>query len=164
MRKFLSLLSFVLVMATATTSCHHLDNHRLNISYVNVSFLTVADWNIYGVSGAAQYKEFNAAEKKPANFPYTAMSSTGVGGILLCTTYAAQPIAYDMACPVECRANIRVFVNEDSEAECPKCHSRYDIFEKFGHPISGPAAEKGYGLEIYNVAPGPMGEYMKISL
>ena len=72
-------------------------------------------------------------------------------------------MAYDLACPVECRANERVFINEDSEAECPVCHSRYDVFEKLGHPISGPALDDGYGLQVYRVGPGAQGEYMIVS-
>lgn len=163
MKKILSLL-ITFAFLVMTSSCHHIDNHRLNVGYVNVTFMTVADWNFYGVSGAGQYKVFNKSLGVPSGFPYVAMSSTGVGGILLCTTYSAMPVAYDMACPVECRNDIRVFVNEDGEAECPKCHSRYDIFEKLGYPIYGPAAEDGFGLQVYSVGPGGMGEYMKISL
>lgn len=154
----------IALSAMAFTSCHHLDNHRLHVGYVNLTFLTQGDWTVYGVSGAGQWKRFIISERIPSNFPYTALMSTGVGGILLCTTYTAEPVAYDLACPVECRADVRVFVNEDNEAECPKCHSRYDIFESLGHPIAGPAAEDGFGLQIYRVGPGPRGEFMTVSL
>lgn len=165
--KLVRMAALALVVAAASLclqSCHHLDAHRINVSYVNVTFLTVGDWDFYGVSGAGQYKRFILKDKIPAGFPYTAMSSTGLGGILLCTLYTAEPVAYDLACPVECRADVRVFVNEDHEAECPKCHSRYYIFESPGHPISGPAAEEGYALQVYRVGPGPRGEYMVVSL
>lgn len=145
-------------------ACHHIDNHRLNVAYVNVTFLTVGDWTIYGVSGAGQHKRFILQDRIPSGFPYTAMSATGLGGVLLCTTYTTQPVAYDLACPVECKANIRVFVNDDNEAECPKCGSRYDIFQLPGYPIAGPAARDGLGLQVYSVGPGPQGEYMRISL
>ncbi len=156
--------SVFITLAMASYSCHHIDSHRLHVAYVNVTFLTVGDWNFYGVSGAGQHKRFILQEKLPAGFPYTAMSSTGLGGILLCTTYTAQPVAYDLACPVECRSDVRVFVNENNEAECPKCHSRYYIFESPGHPISGPAAEDGFSLQVYHVGPGRSGEYMVVSL
>lgn len=154
MRFLLSLLCYFAV-ACVMTSCHHIDNHRLPVAYVNVSFTTVGDWNIYGVSGAGMHKEFILPEKKPAGFPYTAMSATGLGGVMLCCNYYNNVVAYDLACPVECRATVRVFVNEENEAECPVCHSRYDIFEKFGYPIGGIAAERGYGLEVYNVTVTP---------
>ena len=149
--------------AAALGGCHHIDNHRLHVAYVNVTFLTQADWDFYGVSGAGQHKIFNVKDRVPANFPYTAMSATGVGGILLCTTYLTQPVAYDLACPVECRADVRVFINDDMKAECPRCHSLYDVFEGLGNPVGGPAAEQGYGLEVYRVGPGPQGECMMIS-
>lgn len=144
--------------------CHHIDHNLLNVSYVNVTFTTIGDWTVYGVSGAGQYKRFILQQRLPAGFPYTAMSSTGLGGILLCTTYTAQPVAYDLACPVEKRADVRVAVGDDNLARCPKCGSCYDIFELPGHPVSGPAADQGCGLQIYSVHPGGNGEYMVISL
>lgn len=150
-------------LALALGGCHHIDNHRLHVAYVNVTFLTQADWDFYGVSGAGLHKNFIVKDRIPANFPYTAMSATGVGGILLCTTYLGVPVAYDLACPVECRADTRVFINDDMQAECPKCHSLYDVFESLGHPVGGPAARDGYGLEVYRVGPGPQGEFMVIS-
>lgn len=161
MRKFCVALCALCIVLFA--ACHHIDNHRLPVTYVNVTFLTVGDWDIYGVSGAGLHRNFILPERIPAGFPYTAMSSTGLGGILLCTTYFGTPVAYDLACPVECNASVRVFINEDNEAECPKCHSRYDVFEKLGYPVAGRAAEKGWGLEIYRVGGGPQGEYMMIT-
>ena len=150
-------------VGVALTGCHHIDNHRLPVSYVHISFTTVGEWDMYGVTGAGQSRRFILPEKLPVGFPYTASSATGLGGVLLCTTYLGTPVAYDLACPVECRANVRVFINEDNEAECPVCHSRYDVFEKLGYPMSGPAAEDGFGLEVYRVGPGSMGEYMLVS-
>lgn len=145
------------------TSCHHIDNHRLPVSYVHVSFVTVGDWDIYGVGGAGQYKRFILPERIPSGFPYTAMSATGLGGILLCSTYHGVAVAYDLACPVECRANVRVFINDNDQAECPQCHSCYDVFEKLGYPVAGRAAQEGWGLEVYSVGPGAQGEYRVIS-
>jgi len=150
--------------AFGLSSCHHIDNHRLPVGYVNLTFNTQAEWEIFGVSGAGQYKLFIIQDRIPADFPYPATAGTGLGGILLCTTYTAMPVAYDLACPVECRASVKVFINENNEAECPQCHSRFDVFEKLGYPIYGKAAEEGFGLQVYNVGPGPQGEYMKVSL
>ena len=159
----LRLLIVAFIAVFSMISCHRIDNHRLPVSYVNLTFLTVGIWDVYGVTGAGQYREFILPEKKPAGFPYTAMSATGLGGILLVTTYAGVPIPYDLACPVECKSSIRVFVNEAGEAECPHCHSRYDIFEKIGYPIAGRAAQEGWGLEVYNAHKGPQGEYLVIT-
>ena len=33
------------------------------------------------------------------------------------------PKAYDAACPVEVKRDVRVFINDEHEAECPVCHS-----------------------------------------
>ncbi len=71
-------------------------------------------------------------------------------------------MAYDLACPVEARGDIRINVNADGEAECPKCRSRFDIFSLRGYPIYGKAAEHGYGLQVYNVGAGRSGEYMVV--
>ena len=158
-----TVLPVLIGLCGALSSCHHIDNHRLPVSYVNISFRSVGEWDIYGVAGAGQYRRFILPEKIPSGFPYTAMSATGLGGVLLCTTYLGTPVAYDLACPVECRANVRVFINDDNEAECPVCHSRYDVFEKLGYPVAGKAAEDGFGLEVYRVGPGAQGEYMLVT-
>lgn len=159
----ISLTAAISAVAAMLAGCHQIDNHRLPVAYVNLQFWTVADWDIWGVTGAGQHRRFIIQELVPSGFPYPASASTGMGGILLCSTYIGEPVAYDLACPVECRANVRVFINEDSEAECPVCHSRYDVFEKLGHPISGPALDDGYGLQVYRVGPGAQGEYMIVS-
>lgn len=163
MKLALSRLCAAAAVCVALSGCHPIDNHRLPVAYVNLQFWTVADWDIWGVSGAGQHRRFIIQELVPSGFPYPASASTGFGGILLCTTYIGEPVAYDLACPVECRASVRVTVTPEGDAECPVCHSRYDIFEKHGHPLSGPALEQGYGLEVYRVGPGALGEYMVVS-
>lgn len=156
-------LAAAVICILATTECHHIDNHRLPVAYVNLQFWTVADWDIWGVTGAGQHRRFIIQELVPPDFPYPASATTGLGGILLCSTFLGEPVAYDLACPVECRASVRVFINDDLEAECPVCHSRYNVFEQLGHPVAGPAAEDGYGLEVYRVGPGAQGQYMVVS-
>lgn len=75
------------------------------------------------------------------------------------------PQAFDLSCPVERSKDVRVFINEDNEylAECPKCHSTYNVFSLLGHPVSGEAASKGYALRRYRVGTGRAGEYMVVS-
>lgn len=148
--------------ALLSVSCHHVDNRRLTGARANLLFRTQAEWITYGPSGAGDWRVFNREERIPADFPYIASSITGLGGLLVCTTYLGDEIAYDMACPVECRRDITVFINDDRLAECIRCHSTYDVFSLPGSPVSGEAAEKGYGLQIYNVSPGRNGEYRVI--
>lgn len=152
-----------IITAAALCSCHHVDNKRLPLTRVNIVFLSQADWVTYGVSGAGQHKRFIREERVPAGFPYLVTTYTGFGGVLLCTDYYGNPVAYDLACPVECRSDIRVAVNEDNLAECPRCHSTYDIFAMSGNSVGGPAARDGYGLQIYYVGPGHSGEYRVVS-
>lgn len=145
------------------SGCHHLDNKRLPPANVNIIFWTQADWDVYGVSGAMTSKRFIRDLKEPSNYPWTALTYTGFGGILLVSDISGVPVAYDLACPVECKATIRVAINDNLVAECPNCHSTYNVFSLYGHPESGEAAEKGYGLQIYSVGPGRGGEYMVVS-
>lgn len=157
----------LLILAVAATamagvSCDHVDNKRLPVVPVNLMFWTQADWDTYGVTGAGQYRIFNKEKRTPTGFNYLASSYTGFGGVLLCSTFLGEPVAYDAACPVECRADVVVFINDNYEAECPRCHSRYDVFSLLGGCISGEAAEKGYGLQVYTVSHGRNGEYMVI--
>lgn len=159
------LILILTAVALAFSSCHRLDDKRIPPAPVNIVFYSVADWNTYGLKGAMDHKRFilSGGERVPSNFPYNALSYTGFGGILLVEDAYGNIIPYDLACPVECRANVRVKVDAEAlDAECPVCHSTYDIFSLYGHPKSGPAAEKGYGLRRYTAAPGRNGEYMVV--
>lgn len=163
MNRVLRLLVAILT-AGVLSGCHHLDDDRIPPAPVLVQFNSVADWDAYGVPGAMSWRRFIKSERVPQNFPYTAMSATGFGGILLCGDINGYPVAYDLSCPVECRTDVRIYIDEDAlVAECPKCHSTYDVFSLWGHPLSGEAAEKGYGLRRYNVHPGSQNEYRIIS-
>lgn len=162
MNRTLVILTLALI-ARVTPSCDKLDNDRIPPSAVRVAFNTAADWELYGVPGAGSYRTFIREERVPANYPYTSLTYTGFGGILLVGAANGDPVAYDLACPVECKYNIRVAVDpETSTAKCPKCHSEYDILTNYGHPRSGEAADRGYGLKVYHVGPGSQGEYMVI--
>lgn len=159
------LLSFLIcVLALGASSCKSLDDDRIPPAPVRITFPTVAEWQIYGTPGATDYKRFIKSEKIPSNYPWTALTETGYGGVLLCSDVHGAPVAYDLSCPVEIRPDIRIIVdNEAMNAYCPKCHSVYDIFTNYGQPLSGPAAEDGYGLQKYYVGAGAAGEYMVVS-
>lgn len=146
------------------SACHRIDDTRILPARAWLVFNSVAEWNLYGVPGALDHRSFVKDERLPANYPYTAVSATGFGGILLCGDINGQAVAYDLACPVECRSTVRVFVDgEANVAECPVCHSTYDVFTLGGYPLSGVAAQRGYGLRRYYVHPGPQGEYLVVS-
>lgn len=150
--------------AMALGSCHTLDDDRIPVTPVLIQFQSVAVWDAYGVPGAMSYRYFIKSERKPAGYSYTAMSATGFGGVLLCGDVNGQAVAYDLACPVERNQSVRVSINTDTYvAECPVCHSTYDVFTLSGHPLSGPAAQEGYGLRRYRVGAGSQTDYRVIS-
>lgn len=127
-------------------------------------FNTEADWVIYGVPGAMSYKRFIREDRVPASFPYTASTYTGFGGVLLLSDVMGNAQAYDLACPVECKATTRVHIVPEDEflAECPVCHSKYNVFSLAGHPVSGIAAERGYALRKYFVGSGRGGAFKRV--
>ena len=141
-------------------SCDSVDDDRIPYADVHLTFHTVADWNIHGVKGdAADYCiyrfEPNQKVRIPADFPYTDLDRTGVGGILLVTDVMGNCLAYDLACPYEARANARLFVPSGQlYAECEACGSTFDIFTNHGNPRTGPAADRGYALKRYSVVSG----------
>ncbi len=150
-------------VAMAAAGCTHINDDRIPPSPVRIAFNNVGEWTLYGVAGAGDYRRFIKHELVPEGYPYTAMTYTGFGGVLLICDIHNNPVAYDLACPVECRSDVRINVlQEELKAECPKCHSIYDIVTNHGQPLSGPAAEKHYGLRKYYVGPGAAGEYMLV--
>lgn len=151
----------LLFSVTAASGCSHIEDNRLPPAPVRIEFRSVGDWNAFGVGGALESRRFIRPDV-PSGFPWTALTYTGFGGVLLVCDVNGRPMAYDLACPYECKADVRVFVSEDMVAECPVCHSTYDVFSNLGTPLSGPAAERGYGMTRYFVGPGRY-EYMVIS-
>ena len=155
--RFLTILLVVATLVMGMTGCKHLDDDRIPPVAVRLSFPTVGDWNYYGISGALSYKYYiySSTDRVPTDFPYTALSSTGFGGILLCGDILGNYVAYDLSCPVEAKYNIRIEVDRNENiARCPHCGSTYDIFTNYGHPLSGQAADRGYGLRRDYVGPG----------
>lgn len=138
--------------ASLLPSCHTIDDDRVPVAAVNIVFNTVADWNIYGVAAATDYRRFIRDERIPANFPYTASTFTGYGGILLVCDVLGNPQAFDLCCPVEVKPTVRIAIDKDTQlAKCPVCGSTFDVFSLPGTPVGGKAADYGYGLRRYNV-------------
>lgn len=141
-------------------ACGSVDDKRIPNAPVNLVFNDAGVWSVYGLGGAMQHKRFIREDRIPADFPYTASSYTGYGGLLLVSDYYGNLVVYDLACPVECRRDVRVAVDTElNVAACPVCHSTYAIFENFGSPLSGLAAEREYGLTKYNIRPTATGGY-----
>lgn len=153
----------VAALAAVAAGCRHADDKRIPWANVRISFATMAEWEVYGVPGAMDYRYF-IKPTVPSNYPYTSLTYTGFGGILLVADIHGVPLAYDLACPVEATYDVRVAVDDESNlAECSSCHSTYDVFVNYGAPISGPAADKGFSLTRYKVGAGPAGEYRYVS-
>ena len=159
--KKLLLIVFLVTSLLATTSCEHINDDRIPLVAVNIEFSNIGMWNTYGVAAAPDYRYFIKSELRPAGFPYTGLTYTGFGGVLLVSNIMNIPLAYDLACPVEANYNIRLYIDKEKlQAVCPQCGSRYDVYDTPGYPISGPAAEKKYGLQQYHVfGPNQFGGY-----
>lgn len=149
-------------LLAATTSCGSTDHTRTPPAPVYIAFPTQPEWTLYGTPSALDYKEF-ILNQTPADFPWTAMTRTGYGGVLLVGDIMGNPAAYDLSCPYENRTDIRIRVdNERLDAFCPKCGSRYFIFDNYGRAYSGPAYDMKYELRRYSVGPGGNGVYMAV--
>lgn len=157
--KIFKIMALVVLIAGAT-ACDKVDDERIPPYPVYIQFATQADWTVYGVSGACSYKYFIKENRTPSNFPWTALTETGFGGILLVTDIHGDPHAFDLACPVEAQRDVRVVVDTElQKARCPKCHSVYDIFTNYGLPVEGEALSKNYALRHYHVGSGYQGQY-----
>lgn len=160
-------LLLTLVASWISCGCNSVDDNRIPYAEVHLTFHTVGDWNIYGVKGSAADSRsyiFTTKEHIPADFPYTVLERTGFGGLLLVTDVIGETLAFDLACPYECRANVRVEVPAgELFAQCPVCGSTYDVFTNFGKPRSGPAADKGYSMTRYSVVSGGATEYRVVT-
>lgn len=162
-----------LILASAgLTSCHDVDDERIPNFAVNINLGNPALWNTYGVAGFGLHRNFILTKdlRVPADFAYNQQSATGFGGILLIggmdpfTSETNCPLAYDLACPVEMKADIRVKIEGDLyEAVCPICGSHYDVTMAGGAPLSGPAATKRYGLRRYQCLPTGNGGYLIVN-
>jgi len=173
-------LAAALIVATLSSACSSVDDERIPSAPVRIEFATIGEWQAYGVAGALDYRRFIKSEKQPEGFAYTAAETTrvwggfggslirpeatGFGGVLLVCSFDNNPLAYDLSCPVEINKNTRVYIDtEFNIARCPVCQSTFDVY-RTGAPLSGIAADKGYALTRYRVAPGSGSlSYMLIS-
>lgn len=156
-------------LLTGLTGCHSVDDDRIPAMPVSINLSDPGLWNTYGVAGFGLCRYFVPRLGQPAGFSYTVSTATGFGGVLLImgmdpfSVETNVPLAYDLACPVECDPNVIVSVDPSIfEAICPKCGSHYDVTMQGGAPLSGPAADgkHKFGLTRYQCLPTSMGGYM----
>lgn len=160
MMKHIAVISLVTLILTALSSCGEVNDERIPAMSVNVELSNPGYWDIYGVHGLGQSRRFIKSDRIPADFPFTAMTFTGFGGILLVTDLENNPLAYDLACPVEVSPTVRVQFNSGNlEARCPQCGSVYNVCEYQGSAVSGIAYDRKYGLRRYRVLPAATGGY-----
>ncbi len=159
------ILAAIACLATCT-SCNKVDNHVVPNFMVRINLGTYALWTTYGVNGVGEYMIFNREKQLPKNFAYTANTYTGYGGVLLIkgldvSTSTYEPLAYDLACPVEYRADVVLSIDPDNfEAFCPKCNSRYNVLTGSGGPVKGTALAQKVGLRTYKVYASTNGGYL----
>lgn len=153
----------------AAGGCQSVDDGRIPSLAVNINVSPASVWQTYGVALYGSHRYFVPVLHEPAGFPYLEQSATGFGGVLLvCGTdvfsgEAGVPVAYDLACPVERSARVRVRMEVADPlpvARCPECGSTYAVVDRGGSPISGPAATDRYGLRRYECAPMQSGGYV----
>lgn len=159
------------ITAIAVAGCNSIDDDRIPSLPVNINLADIGIWNTYGVSGFGIHTDFilTGNIRTPSGFPYTAASATGFGGVLLIggmdpfSNETNIPLAYDLACPVECRQDVRVAIDESTlEAVCPVCESHYDVTMAGGAPTAGPAltGKYKYGLRRYSCLTASAGGYI----
>lgn len=164
------LLSLMLLLS-ALCACNQVDDDRIPSLPVYIDLRGAGMWNTYGVSGVGINRSFINWQGvvSPSDFPFTANTHLGFGGVLLIggidpfTTESNIPLAYDLSCPVEKSQTVRVYIDaDDLEAVCPKCGSRYDVVTAGGSPVGGPAltGEYKYGLRRYVCDPEQGGGYV----
>lgn len=162
-----TLISLVLLIMPG---CDTVDDERIPNLAVSINIDDAALWNTYGVAGFGMSRRFILSQgtRLPSGFPYNTQSATGFGGVLLIngmdpfTNATDVLLAYDLACPVECKSDVRVEIEGDIyEAVCPVCGSRYDVTMQGGAPTAGPAAtgKHKYGLRRYQCLPTQFGGY-----
>lgn len=108
-----------------------------------------ANIDYYGLTTPYTFKSFTSKQGLPES------SFLGYGGILLVGGISFNGdlvayYAYDLSCPVEARPDVRVVINNELlQAECPKCKSRFAVFEGGGFPVYGEAKTNSLYMKQY---------------
>ncbi len=138
MRKFISLLILFCALSCSKTEHSYFPSYPV---YLELD-LTFEDKDLNGVMA---YKEYILG--KTSGLGKT--ERTGFGGVLVYHDMFGYS-AYDLACPYETQMNVRVKMDEDGiHVVCPKCGSKYNVYEASGNRVEGPATR---GLKPYQTA------------
>lgn len=138
MRKFISLLILFCALSCSKTEHSYFPSYPV---YLELD-LTFEDKDLNGVMA---YKEYILGKTSGLG----ATERTGLGGILVYHSVDGYH-AYDLACPNETQASVRVEMDDDAiYAVCPKCGSKYNVYEASGNRVEGPATR---GLKQYQTA------------
>lgn len=138
MRKFISLLILFCALSCSKTEHSYFPSYPV---YLELD-LTFEDKDLNGVMA---YKEYILGKTSGLG----ATERTGLGGILVYHSVDGYH-AYDLACPNETQASVRVEMDDDAiYAICPKCGSKYNVYEASGNRVEGPATR---GLKQYQTA------------
>lgn len=139
------------------------DQHVLPNSPVYIPFNSEADWYAFGATSPGEWKLFDKKNGTPSGYNYNDITNTGFGGIIIVHDFEGNILAYDAACPVERDANVVLYYEtRNFEAVCPKCGSHFHLFDWPGIPVSGEAAQKGYGMKRYTVIRNTGSEFITI--
>lgn len=131
--------------------CNFVINTRGFQEYLNSPFTIGA---FVKDKASFESKLTNASVVKVYDFPNWASEKHGFGGVMVINNNGSL-VAYDLCCPNEDNASIRVLPNNDFKAKCPKCKSEFALLSG-GAPVSGPVREK---LQQYRVNNNGNGEY-----
>lgn len=139
MRKFISLLILFCALSCTQTEHSYFPSYPV---YLELD-LTFEDKDLNGVMA---YKEYILGKTSGL---FGSRDRTGLGGVLVYHSVDGYH-AYDLACPNETQASVRVEMDDDAiYAICPKCGSKYNVFEGYGSLVEGPATS---GLKQYQTA------------
>ncbi len=126
------------------------EEHPFNLPYAPVNFvidINGIDSDLHDLS----YKLFHQGR--------AAREHVGFGGLLIFKNHDGDIFAFDLSCPYEQARDVWVKPNDNWEAECSVCGSKYEIFYGSGQRRSGPADK---GLQKYQVIPDthPKGRFL----
>ena len=165
-------LAVTIVAGLFFISCNSVNDDVIPSIPVYLNLTSASLWNTYGVAGYGDYRIFVKELRQPSNFAYTEQTSTGFGGVLLVngtnpfSLEAGVPMAYDLACPVERRSDVRISMQISQlfpVAVCPVCGSHFDVVERGGSPIDGPALADKLGLRRFECRQGAYGGFLIIN-
>jgi len=124
------------------------DSYESSIPSVTFNFsCSLLQSPYFKISGNSGVGRFLKVEKNVNGLP------VGYGGLIIGQSVYSDGntyVAYDAACPVEASRNVSVELIEDGlgTAECPKCHTKYNL-SSGGYP-SGEGTEylKHYKVSV----------------